>query len=133
MQARISHHYCKLRDQESNIAAGPKKPKGPFPKDRSKAAVYFQQIITITQPTLQCRVRKGPVRATMRAMGAARTGPVSIWPRAPKWPHMGLTARVSWRLNADFLHDVFWRCNADFQHGFHGGLMPISCTVFMVV
>ena len=68
----------------------------------------------------------GPVRA-------ARTGPVSIWPRAPKWPHMGLTARVSWRLNADFLHDVFWRCNADFLLGFHDGLMPISCTSFMVV
>ena len=68
----------------------------------------------------------GPVRA-------ARTGPVSIWPRGPKWPHMGLTARFSWRLNADFLHDVFWRCNADFLHGFHDGLMPISCTGFMVV
>ena len=68
----------------------------------------------------------GPVRAP-------RTGPVSVWPRAPKWPHMGLTARVSWRHNADFLHDVFWRCNADFPHGFHAGLMPISCTVFMVV
>ena len=53
----------------------------------------------------------GPVRA-------ARTGPVSIWPRVPKWPHMGLTARVSWRRNADFLHDVFWRYNADFLHGF---------------
>ena len=79
---------------------------------------------------MQCRAGKGPVRATVRA---TRTGPVSIWPRAPKWPHMGLTARVSWRLNTDFLHDVFWRCNADFLHGFHGGLMPISCTGFMVV
>ena len=80
----------------------------------------------------------GPVRA-------ARTGPVSIWPRVPKCPHMGLTARVSWRLNADFLHDVFWRCNADFLHGFYddsmpifcttffGGVMPIFCTVFMMV
>ena len=68
----------------------------------------------------------GPVRA-------ARTGPVSIWPRAPKWPYMGLTARVSWRLNADFLHDVFWRCNVDFLHRFHDGLLPISCTGFMVV
>ena len=56
----------------------------------------------------------GPVRA-------ARTGPVSIWPRALKWPHMGLIARVSWRRNADFLHDVFWRYNADFLHGFYGG------------
>ena len=78
---------------------------------------------------MQCRAGKGPVRATVRA---TRTGPVSIWPRAPKWPHMGLTARVSWRLNTDFLHDVFWRCNADFLHGFHGGLMPISYTVLMV-
>ena len=40
-----------------------------------------------SQPAMQ-----GPVRA-------ARVGPVPIWPRALQWPHMGLTARVLWRLN----------------------------------
>ena len=78
---------------------------------------------------MQCRARKGTVRATVRA---ARTKLVSIWPRAPQWPLMGLTARVSWRLDADFLHEVFWRCNANFLHSYHDGLMPISYTVFRV-
>ena len=91
----------------------------------------------------------GPVRA-------ARTGPVSIWPRAPKWPHMGLTARVSWRRNADFLHGFYcgllqisctvfimvlcglptrflWWPNANFPYGIRGGLAPTSCKVFMLV
>ena len=68
----------------------------------------------------------GPVRAT-------RAGLLPIWPRALQWPHMDSTARVLRRLNADILHDVFWRLNADFLPGFHDGLMPIFCMVFMMV
>ena len=36
-----------------------------------------------TQPTMLCRAHAGPARA-------ARTGPISIWPRALQWSRMGL-------------------------------------------
>ena len=49
MQARMTTfpRYCKLREQEAIIAAGPKQPKDLSPKIRFKAVVYFQKIITI--------------------------------------------------------------------------------------